>query len=402
LSITHASLIPLIGGETLGSEEAFGARPEYIISYKPFQNHDRHLLNWYEYEVPYILLDEGRRPDYTVDVVSSVCPCAGLSMLSQGYGDHNENNKWMIESAKYVLGELKPQVYWGENAPGFAGKIGKNVRTQLFHIGREHGYSLQIYRTKSLLHGLSQIRERSFYFFWRGEKLPLFSYFNREHEKIEDTILSASGNTQREPINSKTPSKDDPYYRYILEVLHGGIAHRDFAKLVEPANTGSNDVMSYIERSGHDYPRVAEWMRAQGYEKEYERCHRKDAKLKAGGNIMRRGTIVPKDYIGAFVGHYPTALTHPVEDRYIDYREAMTIMGLPQNFELLDAKKNYNHVCQNVPVQTARDMASEVRAALEGCRDFIRAECMFQYNHNRKHEVETVTSDFSTIEEFLV
>jgi hypothetical protein len=28
----------------------------------------------------------------------------------------------MVKTAQYVLGELKPDVFWGENAPGFAGK----------------------------------------------------------------------------------------------------------------------------------------------------------------------------------------------------------------------------------------------------------------------------------------
>ena len=37
-------------------------------------------------------------------------------------------NQWMTETANYILGEYKPRVFWGENAPGFAGKIGKTVR----------------------------------------------------------------------------------------------------------------------------------------------------------------------------------------------------------------------------------------------------------------------------------
>lgn len=382
----HASIVPLIGGETLGSEMAFGSRPEWIASYEPFMANDSHLLNYYSHEVPYHLIDRGERPTTKVDVISTVCPCAGLSQLSHGFGDHNQNNKWMIETAKYVLGELKPEVFWGENAPGFAGKIGENVRNQVRQIGLDHGYSMTVYRTRSLLHGLAQVRERSFYFFWRGDKVPVLNFYQRERPTIEDTILSVTSNSLMEPINPKTPSKDDPYYRFILEHMHGGMTHRDFCKSIEPARARGNDTYSYIEKMGVDYEEVADWMGRNGYPKEVEKCAYKKQKLGEGKNIMRRGTIVPRDYIGAFVGHYPTMLTHPVEDRYITYREAMTIMGLPQDFELLEPSKSANHICQNVPVSTAHDMATEVREYLSGKRELVSSRLAFQYNFSRTNE----------------
>jgi len=384
--VKHATIVPLIGGETLGSERAFGSRPEWLASYEPFMANDSHLLNYYNNEVPYHLIDKGDFPKTKVDVISTVCPCAGLSQLSHGFGDHNPNNKWMTETAKYVLGELKPEVFWGENAPGFAGKIGENVRNQVRQIGLDNGYSMTVYRTRSLLHGVAQVRERSFYFFWKGDKVPVLNFYNRERPTIEDTITGVTSNFQMDPINPKTPSKDDPYYRFILEHIHGGISHRDFCKNVEPAKARGQDVLSYIERVGVDYDEVAEWMGRNGYPKEVDKCKGRKAKMAAGGNIMRRGTIVPRDYIGAFVGHYPMMLTHPVEDRYITYREAMTIMGLPQDFELLNPKKSANHICQNVPVSTAHDMATEVREYLEGKRELVSSRLAFQYNFSRTNE----------------
>lgn len=381
---SFAGMIPLIGGMDIGASKAFNSTPEYLISYSPFINNDKHIVNYYNNEIPYYLVDKDNPNPKHVDIVHSTCPCAGLSQFSHGFGDHNENNKWMPLSTEYVLSTIKPMVLYGENAPGFAGSIGKNVRENLYKIAQKYNYSMTIYRTRSLLHGLSQVRERSFYFFWKGEKVPVFEYFNRPHEKIENTILNAKGNSQRECINTKTPSIDDPYYRYILEKIHNGITHREFCKIVEPANARGNDTFSYIERVGHDYLQVADWMKENGYEKEVPKCLSKNAKLKAGGNIMRRGTIVPRDYIGAFVGHYPTSLTHPIEDRYINYREAMTIMGLPDNFELLNPVKSVNHICQNVPVQTATDMANEVKESLLGNRPWINATYAFQYNHSKE------------------
>jgi site-specific DNA-cytosine methylase len=393
----HASIIPLIGGETIGMQNAFGTRPDYFMSYTPFYSNDQHILNYYDNEVPYYVLDKNETPSEKVDIVSSVCPCAGLSMLSHGYGDHNENNKWMIETTKYILGESKPQVFWGENAPGFAGKIGANVRGQMRTIAKENGYSMSVYRTKSLLHGVPQVRERSFYFFWQGNKTPILNWYNRPYKTIEDTIIDAGKtNSMQEPINTKTPSKDDPYYRFALEVMHGGMNHQQFSETFTAQNARSNDVNSYIEQAGYDYLTVGKWMKENGYEREVAKCEYKYNKLKDGKSIMRRGTIIPKNYIGAFVGHYPTSLTHPIEDRYITYREALSIMGMPSDFMLLDPKKNVNHICQNVPVQTATDMATEVREALLGNREFIDSTMTFQYNGNHTIDSESKSTDLET------
>lgn len=404
MTFTHASIVPLIGGETIGAERAHGRPPDYFLSYSPFKDNDKHILNYYEKtrelgKIPYILLDEGGRHPHEVDVVHSVCPCAGLSMLSHGYGDHNPNNRWMVESTGYVLREMKPKVLWGENAPGFAGKVGDTVRNTLKKIGEENGYTMTVYRTKSLLHGIPQVRERSFYFFWKGDKTPLLNYYDRPHQSIEDLIMNVKSNYQMDPISKKTPSQDDLYYKFVLEELHGGMSHANFVKTLESDSVRNIDILAYLETKT-DYLHVADWMEKKGYTKEVEKCRARHAKLKAGGNIMRRNTILPRGHIGAFVGHYPVMLTHPVYDRYITYREAMSIMGLPEDFELVDANpRNANHICQNVPVGTAQDMATEVVEVLRGNRKMVDTNYVMQYNHTKTSVYDT--GERSTLEELL-
>ena len=401
MTITHASIVPLIGGETIGSANAFGAPPIHFMSYEAFADNDSHVLNYYkEHNLPYYVLDKGMAPptNERADVVSSVCPCAGLSMMSQGYGDHNPNNEWMGKTAEYILGEYRPKVFWGENAPHFAGKIGKNVRENLKRIGQENGYTMSVYRTKSLLHGSPQVRERSFYFFWQDTKTPLLGYFNRPHTPIEEVLRSVKSNFQMEPINPKRPT-DDPYYKFVLEHIHGGRTHKEHSAAIKPESARGMSVYSYIEQQGYDWKQVAEWMTENDYPREAEKSMYKYNKLKAGGNIMRRGVTIPKDRLGAFVGHYPTATTHPDEDRFITYREAMTIMGLPEDFELVNAsKKNANHICQNVPVQTATDMANEVKKYLNNELKMIDTDYIMQYNHSQKEEY---IERHNTLEEFI-
>jgi site-specific DNA-cytosine methylase len=308
-------------------------------------------------------------------------------MLSHGYGDDNPNNRWMERVTKFVLEEMRPKVYWGENAPGFAGKVGTPVRERLRQTGKENGYTMTVYRTKSALHGLGQVRERSFYFFWDQKHFdgtPLLDYYDVPRQRIEETILGATGNTQREPLNPKTPSASDPIYRRVLE--KAGMTHREFARAMVDASKDENypslgrDVQHHLQFAMGETPaETAAWLAAHGYEREAKAFQRRATKLDEGLNVMYRRTIVPAGIIGAFVNPSQLSITHPVEDRYIDAREAMTIMGLPQDFELLDPKHCHNHVCQNVPVRTAQDMAVEVLRSLEGERQLLRgAPVVFQ------------------------
>lgn len=397
MTIKHASLIPLIGGETIGQMHAFGSKPDYLLSYSAFSNNDSHLLNYLK-DVPYILLDEGGKHPHHVDVVNSVCPCAGLSSLSPSSNSESQVNDWMIKTAQYVLEEVRPTVFWGENAPRFAGAMGKPIVNKLMQIAKANNYTMTIYKTKSLLHGLSQVRERSFYFFWKGMNgAPKLNWYDRQLTSYEDRLRSVSKNaTQQEVTNTKIPSKDDPFYRYILEEMHGGIAHQDFFNMIEK----TTDVMSYIEKSGKSYSKdVKPWMEQfPQFDRQSSKLDAIQEKLDLGGNIMRRWSVIGKGYTGAFVGHMPFSLVHPDEDRYLTYREAMTLMGMPEDFELLNPKRNLNHVCQNVPVSTATDMATEIKAVLEGKREIIKTNLLYQFNVNKTYET---VDEYQTLDEFF-
>jgi hypothetical protein len=53
--------------------------------------------------------------------------------------------------------------------------------------------------------------------------------------------------------------------------------------------------------------------------------------------------------------------------------------------------KSINHICQNVPLNTAEDMATEVVEALNGNRDMVNARYLVQNNISRK-ETTTITN----------
>lgn len=388
MSYKHASIVPLIGGETIAQQRIFESRPEYILSYDVFKNNDQHIVEHYNNEVPYYLLDGDSVPDSlpSVDVVNTVCPCAGLSSLSPSASSTNATNDWMFVTSEHVLGTIKPRVFWGENAPRLASKMGEPVVRRLRQIGEKYGYTLSIFKTKSILHGLSQVRDRTFYFFWKGEDIPVFEYIKQEHEKIEETIRSV----KRDPndpmsvlTNDRVPS-ENPFYQYVLEEIEGGISHKEFSDMIEK----TTNPLDYIESKGIKYRKVAEWMRERGFEREAAKADRMHHKLASGGNIMRKTTEIPKDFIGAFVGHMPTQLAHPDEDRYLTVREALSIMKMPSDFMLINPKKNLNHICQNVPVTTAEFAASMVKKHLDGKLDTIHAKFMIQDNKSQTFDAE--------------
>ena len=75
--------------------------------------------------------------------------------------------------------------YSGEKThQDFASNIGKPVVAKLRKVAEKFGYTFSIYKTKSILHGLGQVRNRTFYFFWKGDKVPKFEFIKRkEHER---------------------------------------------------------------------------------------------------------------------------------------------------------------------------------------------------------------------------
>lgn len=382
----HASIVPLIGGETLASQAVFDdQRPEYILSYKAFGNNDAHLLNHYNHDVPYHVIDSedfNFNPSY-VDVVSTVCPCAGLSSLSTAASADSPTNDWMLTTAEYVFENIAPRVFWGENAPGFATNLGEKIRNKLRELGAKYGYTMTVYRTKSLDHGLSQYRGRSFYFFWKEDgKVPLMNYYKRDIKPIEELLDEIKSNFQTEVTNEKIPT-ENPMYQFVLDVMHPGMKHIDFVNHIDK----SYELTRYALQNGVTFDELAVWYRKNGFDKDADKAIRRKEKIATGKGIMAKNLVVPKFRIGAFVGHYPTNLTHHREDRFLTYRECMSIMGLPENFELLNPKKNLNHVCQNVPFQTAKDMATEVRSYLEGKLPMLDANLVFQNNHNHTHEI---------------
>ena len=390
----HISIVPLIGGMAIGAEQALGRPPEAVFSYDAFKLNDSFLMAWYEkrgLNIPYISLDQ--HPDYEpsfgeIDLVTSVCPCSGLSGANSQAGAGCQQNYWMTRSTEWVLDKIKPRVLIGENAPRLFGHFGQPVAVQLKEIGERFGYSMTLVKTSTHFHGLPQKRERSFFLFFRDVKIPaltrdesfyeghwteFLSSFEDDdsngeyhqssiHDALWNILVERTGRT-REEIRDEIREKK----RSIFVEL---AAHQPEARdqIIEEYLDGEDQLMHRIARS---LKRTKEKMEISGC------CNVWDDSPRFSKN----------EYYPAVMYKNIYATWHPNHMRPITPREQMRLMGLPEDMDI--PRKYLNAIAQNVPTCTARWMVREAVSAEEMSEGLVplTGDGIYRFNNlNGKHQ----------------
>jgi site-specific DNA-cytosine methylase len=408
--ITYATIIPLIGGESIGAADALhGQLPEYVLSYSPFVKNDSHYINYLKTQKnwtgKYYLLDRDENLTLKyVDVVNSVCPCAGLSSLSSTASTTNPANDWMYKSAEYVLGKLAPKVFWGENAPRLFLKSGKTVADNLYEIGKKHGYSLTLYHTESQKHGMSQKRPRTYYFFVKGKKAPILKTWRRKIQDIEETFArdAIPNDAMNIAINAKDPA-DNPWTAYAIAVTGA----TDVKDLYNKFEKSQNLIVFADGHCGKTLNDAAEWMEAQDndlFRLTAARARRMHEKVKQGLGYWAHGETLLKGVIPTFIGAMPWGAINPISGKYLTIRECLRIMSMPDDFNLYgdNPVACSNHICQNVSPTVAKDMMENVISILENKCAFADCDYVKQSNthlknvngHTEFEILETTIEDF--------
>lgn len=408
---TYASIVPLIGGENFGIMQAMnGQLPEYVLSYTAFAKNDSHFIshlrekmNW---QGEYVFLDvegnEGYRPTRQVDVINTVCPCAGLSSLSTTSSADSTVNEWMYKTAEYVLKELKPKVFWGENAPRLFTTAGKKVADKLYSIARENGYTLNLYYTESRLHGLAQKRPRTFYFFTKGDETPIFKYYRRAMQPVDEILQMDidENDSMNKLINAEDP-RTNPWVAYCMYKA-GASTLKEYHDKIEKT---TNCIVS-ADNISSTLLEVADWMDTNGFPEKFgERARAMQGKVDDGKGYWAHGVTMPKGEIPSLIGAMPHSLINPYRDRFLTLRDCLRIMKMPENFEMVgenpQSPGNANAICQNVPVTTAADMAANVIDYLEGRCDMVSASYVRQNNATMKHEIIDEKAESQSLDEFF-
>ena len=374
--IKWASMIPLIGGSAIGCKRAAGGPPQFNLSYSAFAKNESHLKKYWP-EVPHLTLDDESsnvqlgHQNQELDFVNSVCPCAGLSMLNvsrkgdAARGSDAVQNQWMINSAKFTLGTIRPKVLWGENAPGMFENPGRNLVEKLRLIGEDHGYTFSLVKTNSELHGLPQRRIRTFYFFWKSATVPILEWKRTEAKPLEEYLaeIPSWATLQDVYIHDGKASETFLPYKFVLE--KEGLTHAEFSKKV-----GRTTINRYLEKNLM-IEECLNWLKKYYPTEIFDNAdnnkkrtfvdameHIKN-KLSRGLGYWDDSVKFMGDYFSAVISKNIGFAVHPTEDRFFNVRELLHLMGMPHDYQI-DSIKNVNHICQNVPVNTAHDWAEEV------------------------------------------
>lgn len=395
--IKWGTIIPLIGGSAIGCSLSTKNKPQFHLSYNAFSDNETSLMNYWN-DVPKYMLDDGNVVDFKeVDFVNSVCPCAGLSMLntskgeSKGRGGSAAQNQWMYNSAEYVLSNVQPRVFWGENAPGLFTKIGTDVVYNLKEIAKKYNYSFSLYKTNSELHGIPQRRIRTFYFFWKSPTAPIMNWKNTPAPDLLTYLnqIPADAPNQNDFMVEGLVTEHYLPYKFLLEKLD--MTHEEFYTFIGRGTINQylqdNDLLNEcIDWLKEHYPNHG-FSNRDSTRTFIDMLEHIKVKLAQGLGYWDASPHFFDTTFAALIGRNMFNGVHPVENRYLNIREMLHLMGMPHDFQLNDVRK-VNHIAQNVPVKTAKDMTDEVVKFLNGELPLSDSKFVRQDNMTQKISTE--------------
>lgn len=417
---------PLNGGMAIGYEEALGCPPAFIISNN--DKNDEHYINYMNVtrglDIPVIKMDwdltEFRDEDHEalfkehnhgIEIVAYVPVCAGLSMLnacnsedsSCRRGDpNNDQNQNMYNLTKFILDNIKPKVACFENAPAAYTASGQGVVDMLLDIAKERNYSTTVEKVDTYDHGIPQHRKRTFLYFWNTETVPYLTYEKLETPNLVDYFKMIPKDASfLDLYPNEIDTALDFTYDYIMDVYGEGcdnifdIFKKEFPK--KETMTG----LAFIQEK-NEFPKAAEWAdkKLEGINEEdnpdefkrwtkaariFRHCQTKldDNKGFWDSSIVVYGS---GNFVNAIISKNLFRIVHPTEHRSLNMRELQWLMGLPHDYELMEAKKNWQHVSQSVPVKTAKHTAEQCKLFVQG--DLVMSHSDYIKQSNEKQRVD--------------
>ena len=402
----YITFVPLIGGMAIANNNIVGHKPEFVLSYNVFEKNESNLKNYWP-DVKWYLLDEttntlSEKLDFNdIDFVSSVCPCAGMSALNMANRSaDNKTNNWLYKVAEFTLSTIKPKVYWGENAPGLYSDDNEKVLNKLREYGEKYGYSFTIYKTDTTLHGIPQRRIRTFFFFWKNSNCPIINWYNHPGPPFEKYILDKNVGASCENFSEKNPAELYPEMDWIMKTYCNN-SYDEYIKFF------------YKEFDERSIRTPYDFIRCHNLWEEYkawlEKDSRKDKPISDQGkrtpwyylnyrfdkvkNNLGFFAMQPQVYKGtthAIISKNMFWTLHPVEQRFLNTREILSMMGMPSDFVLIS--KNLQHVTQNVPVNTAQDMTREVIKFINGELKISNSKFIKQNNIRQEIDYQELSS----------
>jgi len=421
---------PLTGGMYLGAEEAIGNTAECILSFKGLNEtkvspKTKKESCGNEYHLTQYLKKVGRMPEYLmfkdrkmysmdfstdvelenengdivdknfedIDIVVSVPVCSGLSSANSGGNqsqkdERNCNMQWI---AKYTLNVIKPKMYIFENAPGLYTNVGKNVREWLNNLAKENNYAITYYKTDTMLHDNCQRRPRTFVIFTKGydNGNPTFGYDSR-HVHVDDFFKRIPEGLTQE-VNLQIPAMDYALLKFIKNKYKD--TWREVIK--EHCGRGINVILDL--NHGDEFREFIKTLTELGDRMLSRTLYSLDHvlyKTSIGmGFMCDYPMIMNHDWTPSVIFKTIPHIYHPYKDRYITIREALSLMGMPYDFDLqCDYNILYNQIGQNVPVKTAKFIIGECVRIINNFDKEERNQDSIQFVNNIKQRIDKVVA----------
>ena len=385
----HVSAVPLIGGFPIAASNVLGSQPEAIFSFSAFLANDSLYLNYLKeksIDVPYYQLDKNFDVSIcekykNIDIVTSIPPCAGLSMSAQLSPEKrlaSKVNDWMYKCAEFILDKIKPKIYVFENAPGMFTSVGCNCRDNLKDIALKYNYSINFFKTDTMLHGIPQHRPRTYVIMCKTKYAPILNFIKKdrlnlvdylqiipEFATLQDKYVCDDYDITNYDITQFLTLKYGEDWRRVLLDFKEHIGSYDF--LLE------NDLMLEFK----DYVETREEVD--------QKCLRdvihiiKKISMGKRFRITHKVLLLDKYYVCAVIGELMERNVHPIKNRRMNIREYMHLMAMPHDFQIYD-KKDYTKLTQNAPVTTCEDIIKECVAIIEGKRPYSTEKFVMQNN----------------------
>jgi site-specific DNA-cytosine methylase len=265
--------------------------------------------------------------------------------------------------------------------------MGEGVVRRLRQIAEKHGYSFSLIKTNTELHGIPQRRIRTFYFFWNTPNVPMLNWKFREKKSLLEYLSEIPKDATLQDMFMVKGKVTDHFRPYEFVLEREGLTHAEFSKKYKKGTISQylekNELMDQcIEWLLKKYPKAG-FSNKKSTKTFIDMIEHQKAKLADGKGYWDASPHFFHDSFSALIGRNMFNGAHPVENRYLNVREMLHLMGMPHDFEIQDSRE-VNHIAQNVPVTTARDMADEVKKFCEGTLKMTSYKFMKQDNTVQK------------------
>ncbi len=333
-------------------------------------------------EMPVILPSEWENDEYLANMKEAKydfayfnCPCSSLSSINRNASVDGKNNVHFYRVFNTIQ-KTEPKAFLIENAPTLI-KLGYPIIKDLTHILGDK-YRFTIVRDFAGNHNVAMKRMRTLVIGWHRDhfnKIPLLEANIQPQFTTKDCI----GDLYNKPLGS-IPN-------------HECISGSDFEQYSHLFNdyvdSASTSVMSFIK--------YWDKIKDEFNDKDREYLERVMGKINSGKGVWDKSPYKPSEDSFCPSMTSLTKIIHPVLDRLFTVREYARLMNYPDDFIIHEGGETPIVQClaQGVPANFVKYIATEVKEALAGNRDFIEdsEDKILSFQHHTKMKRDIYTQD---------